>query len=181
MMRTAPFALAALLLACPASVTVVHAQTTAPAPAAGAANGQISDLDRKFLVKDAQGSLYEQALAELAQKRATRGAVKDYAAKVVSDHETANQSLQDLATFKNVTLPTTMTAADQRRLKGMEAHTKSSFDAAFIKEAIRINSEDKQASASETAHTQDSDIKAFLDKFSSMDADHEKMALALRG
>jgi len=176
-MRTATVALTALLLACPAIVPAVHAQSTTPTAGASAA---ITDQDRKFLVKNAQGSTYEKALAELATQRASRADVKAYAARLTTDHDTANQALQDLATFKGVTLPTAMTAADERRLKGMRAHTAGSFDAAFIKEAIRVNAEDKHDSATETAHTQDADIKAFLDKFSSMDTDHERTALALR-
>ena len=175
-MRTSLALLTLLSLAAPATV---QAQTTPPA-AGAAATGQIAATDRAFLVKAAQGSVYEKTLAELAQTRASRADVKAYASQIVSDHETANGALQDLATFKGVTLPTTMSAADQRRLKGMTAYTSKAFDAAFVKEAIRINAEDKKAGAAESARTQDADIKAFLDKFSSMDADHERMALALR-
>ena len=176
-MRTPIVALAALLLSTAAIVPAAHAQTTPPA---AAAPGPLTDADRAFLVKDAQGAQYELALAQLAQKRAARADVKAYAAQVAADHETANGALQDLATFKGVTLPTAMSAADQRKLKGMTAYNARAFDAAFIKEAVRINAEDKRDSSAENARTQDPDVKAFLAKFSSMDADHERMALALR-
>lgn len=177
-MRTPIVALAALLLAGSALAPAARAQTAPPAGAAATAS--ISDADRAFLVKDAQGGVYERALAELAQSRASRPDVKAYATKVVEDHGTANGALEDLATFKGVTLPTSMSPADQRRLKGMTAYTPRAFDGAFIKEAIRVNAEDKRAGAAEAARTQDTDIKDFLSKFSSMDADHERMALALR-
>ncbi len=177
-MRTPTAALAALLLAA-AIVPAARAQTTPPV-AGTAAPGQLTDADRAFLVKDAQGGLYEKALAELAQKRAARADVKAYATQVAADHETANGALQDLATFKGVSLPTAMGAADQRKLKGMTAYNARAFDAAFVKEAIRINAQDKRDSAAESGRTQDADIKAFLAKFSAMDADHERMALALR-
>ena len=183
-MRTVTAAFAVLLLAGSALVPAAHAQNAAPAAGTGATGAgttaPISDADRKFLVKDAQGSLYEQALGRLAQRRATGRDVKAYAERIVTDHDTANQALQDLAMAKGVTLPTAMTAADQRRLAGMDARTARSFDAAFVKEAIRINADDKSAAAAETAQTQDADIKDFLSKFSAMDSDHERMALALR-
>ena len=170
-MRVPAAALAALLLALPAA-----AQTTLPAPTAAAASAQ----DRQFMAQDAQGGLYEIAIARLAQQRSSRDDVKAYAARVVADHATYNDALQALARSKGIALPTAMTAEDQARLTLMESATGAFPDAMFIQEVTRINEEDKKAAGEEKARTSDPDIKAFLGKFETMDAEHERMALALR-
>lgn len=171
-MRVAAVALAALFLAQPAA-----AQTSPPASNPTAAT---SAQDRQFLVQDAQGGLYEIAIARLAQQRSSRDDVKAYAARVVSDHTTYNEALQALARSKGIPLPTTMTAEDQAKLSRMESATGAFPDAMFIQEATRINDEDKKAAGEEKARTTDPDIRTFLGKFESMDAEHERMALALR-
>ena len=170
-MRVPAAALAALLLALPAV-----AQTTAPSPTAQAINAQ----DRQFMAKDAEGGLYEIAIARLAQQRSSRDDVKAYAARIVADHTTYNDALQALARSKGITLPMAMTSEDQARLALMESATGAFPDAMFIQEATRINEEDKKAAGEEKARTSDADIKAFLAKFESMDAEHERMASALR-
>ena len=157
------------------------AQATTPQNAAPAADaGQISEQDKQFLTDDAQGSAYELAIANLTLHRTSRKDVKAYAAKVVADHKVYNQALQELAASKGVTLPTTMNAADQKRYATLDSRLGRTADDTFIKEAIRINADDKKTSAQEASSTMDPDIKAFLSKFEATDAAHEKMALALR-
>lgn len=163
----------ALLLASPAL-----AQSTAPAPAIAAM--PIGEQDRQFMVKDAQGGAYEIALAALAQQRSSRDDVKAYATRLIQDHATYNQALRELARAKGVTLPTTMTPDDQVRLNSINGQAGSTADASFIDEAVRINAEDKQAAAKEAASTADPDVRAFLRKFEAVDAEHERLALALR-
>lgn len=168
----------ALMLATPAM-----AQTTTPAPATSTTATPataISAQDRQFMAKDAQGGAYEIALAALAQQRSSRDDVKAYAARLIQDHAIYNQALQELARAKGIMLPTAMTADDQVRLNSINGQAGSTADASFITEAIRINAEDRQAAAQEAASTADPDIRAFLRKFEAMDAEHERLALALR-
>ncbi len=176
MTRILTAAVAAMLLATP--VISPMAQTAAPALNATAA--PITNTDHQFLFKDAQGSAYEIALAALARQRSSRDDVKAYAARIITDHAAYNQALQDLGNAKGLTLPTAMTPADQVRLNSINSQAGSTADASFISEAIRINAEDKRDSAEEAARTADPDIKAFLSKFETVDAEHERMALALR-
>ena len=186
MTRILTAAAAALLLA--ASVGPLAAQTTldqtttvpATAPGPEPKPAPITSTDYQFLVKDAQGGAYEIAIAALAQQRTSREDIRAYASRIIADHATYNQALQELARAKGVELPTDMTASDRVRLNGLNAYTGSTADRSFIEEAIRINAEDKQDAAEEVAKTPDPDIRAFLHKFEAVDAEHERMALALR-
>lgn len=162
--------------------TTLDQTTTVPATTAGPEPkpAPITNMDRQFLVKNAQGGAYEIAIAALAQQRTSREDVRAYASRIITDHATYNQALQELALAKGVELPTDMTASDRVRLNGINAYTGSTADRSFIEEAIRINAEDKQDAADEAAKTPDPDIRAFLRKFEAVDAEHERLALALR-
>ncbi len=186
MTRFLTVAAAALLFAVPAGSPRAQTtldQTTAVQPAAPGRNliaAPITSMDHQFLVRDAQGGAYEIAIAALAQQRSSRDDVKAYASRVIPDHATYNQALQELARAKGVELPTGMTAEDQVRLNTINPQTGSTADRSFIEEAVRINAEDKRDSAEEAARTADTDIKTFLHKFEAVDAEHERLALAFR-
>lgn len=186
MPRFPTVAVAALLLAAPAgsltAQTTLDETTSVPARPAGPepTPAPITRTDRQFLVKDAQGGAYEIAIAALAQQRTSRDDVRAYASRVIADHAQYNQALQDLARAKGVELPTAMTAEDRVRLNGLNVYSGNTADRSFIEEAIRINAEDRQDAADEAARTADPDIRAFLNKFEAVDAEHERLALALR-
>lgn len=156
--------------------------TTVPATTAGSEPkpAPLTNTDRQFLIKDAQGGAYEIAIAALAQQRTSREDIRAYASRVIADHAIYNQALQELGRAKGIELPADMTAEDRVRLNGLNVYTGSTADRSFIEEAIRINAEDKQGAAEEAARTSDPDIRAFLRKFEAVDAEHERMALALR-
>lgn len=173
MRRTVYVAILAAGLLGPASLAVAQV----PAPGSTA---PISEADKQFLIKDAQGGAYEMAIATLAQQRSSREDINAYAARVLQDHSNEGAGMQQLAMSKRVMLPTEMTAEDQVKLNGMNAETGSTLDRSFILEAVRINEEDKKESQNEIAATSDPDIKAFLQRYASVDAQHEEMAKALQ-
>ena len=186
MTRILTAAAATLLLAALAgplkAQTTLDQATSVPATAPGPEPkpAPITNTDHQFLVKDAQGGAYEIALAALAQQRTSREDIRAYASRIIADHATYNQALQELGRAKGIELPTDVTAEDRVRLNGINVYTGSTADRSFIEEAIRINAEDKQDAAEEVAKTPDPDIRAFLQKFEAVDAEHEQMALALR-
>lgn len=141
----------------------------------------LSRVDRSFLHKEAQGSIYELTIAQLAQQRATRPEVKNYAARIVSDHESYNEALQQLAQSKGVTLPKTMDRADAERLTQLKRQQGAAFDRAYVQESTRINADDKRSFAREAKATHDEQVRDFVSRFSDMDAEHERMGEALRG
>lgn len=158
------------------STSLVQAQTAAPGSAAA-----ISEVDKQFLIVDAQGSAYEMSIAALAQQRSSRDDIKAYAARIIQDHAKEGADMQQLAMSKHVTLPTEMTADDRAKLNGMNLQGGSTLDRSFILEAIRINEEDRKDAQAELAATSDPDIKAFLQRYAATDAQHESMARALQG
>ena len=165
----------ATLAACLLGFTsLAQAQT----PMLGSA-APISEVDKQFLITNAQGSAYEMAIAALVQARSSRDDIRAYAARILQDHAKEGADLHQLAMSKRITLPAEMTADDRVKLNGMNLQGGSTLDRSFILEAIRINDEDKKESQQEISATSDPDIKTFLQRYAATDAEHERLAEAL--
>ena len=130
-------------------------------------------------MKDRSGAAYELEVAKLAVQKASSSDVKSYAEKLVNDHEQYNSSLDQLGKQEGVTLPTTVDTADKTRLAELEQASGKQFDMMFIKDAARVNEQDKKTSDEEKASTKSRAIKDFIAKFADMDAEHEKIAKQL--
>ena len=137
--------------------------------------------DQLFLRNEAQGSAYELAIAQLAQTRATRPEVRTYAATLVNDHEVYGAALRDLAQSKGVALPPGLTATGKQQLDRLGRKQGNAFDAAFVREALRINAENIRNSRKEASRTTDPDIRSFVARFLEVDEKHEAGARALSG
>ena len=146
---------------------------------AWAQTGTLSEADRSFLVKESRGAAYELASAKLAVKKASRGDVKSYAEKLVKDHEMYNAALEKLGKSQGLTLPNEPDPADKAHMQDLERLSGAAFDGLYIKEALRINADDKRDGAKQKADTKSEPIKDFMAKFSDMDAEHEKLAAQL--
>lgn len=145
-----------------------------------AALAKVTDTDRSFLVQETQGARYEIAIAKLAATKAATPAIKAYAKKIVADHAQANPALMQLAKSKDVTIPAGMSTSDTAKLTTLKEAKGKAFDTAYVDEVTRVNSQDEDSFKKETGATQDAQIKAYVAKFSKMDAAHKKMGEALK-
>ena len=112
-------------------------------------------------------------------QKASRSDVKSYAEKLVSDHQRYNLALEKLGKENGLALPTELDSADKSRLSDLEKLSGKAFDALYVKEALRINAEDKRDSEKEKATTKSEAIRSFIAKFADMDAEHETLARQL--
>ena len=147
--------------------------------AAQAESGRLSDADKAFLVKESRGAAYELDIAKMAAKKAVRPDVKGYAEKLVHDHQQYNDALEKLGQTEGMTLPTTPHEADKARIGYLDSLSGTAFDSLFIKQAVKVNAQDKKEGADEKSSTKSQAIKDFMEKFSDMDAEHEKLAKQL--
>ncbi len=135
--------------------------------------------DQLFLRHEAEGGAYELALARLAQTRAARAEVRTYAATLVNDHETYNTALRDLAKSKGVALTTGMSARNRTQLDRLSGLHGNAFDAAFLREARRVNAEDVRSLRKAASRTTDAEIRALVSRSLEVDEKHEAGARAL--
>lgn len=149
--------------------------------AAGAATAAatLTGTDRTYLTAEAQGSMYEAQLSQLATAKASSPQVKQYAAMLVQDHTAYNSALQQLAQSQGVSLPAAMNDADSERLAQVQKLSGAEFDRAYVNEAKRINTEDAAKAERETQATSNPAIKSFLAQFKATDEKHKQAADAL--
>ncbi|WP_051558870.1 DUF4142 domain-containing protein [Allorhizobium undicola] len=120
--------------------TASFAQQTMPAsppaaqmPAASSKGSQqaLAPTPKDFALQAAAGNLFEIQSAALAEKRAVSVEIKAFAHQISKDHQQAQQDLKRAAKDENITLPKTLPAELQDKLKALEAST-DQFDAAFL-------------------------------------------------
>jgi putative membrane protein len=135
--------------------------------------------DEQFMRFEAEGSTYELAFARLGEARAVRPDVRAYASMVVNDHEAYNGALRDLAKLKRIVIPSSMDGEGERRLGRLANMRGAKFDAAFVREARRVNGENIRELRMEASQTTDPDIQRFVKRFLKVDEKHEADARAL--
>lgn len=125
---------------------------------AGLAGAQsLSDADREFIKKAAEGGAVEVELGNLATQRASRPVVKEFGAKMVKDHGAANAELATLARAKGVDMPTTLDPAHQAVRDRFMALQGADFDRAYMQDMVKDHTQDvaEFEKASQTAADQD--------------------------
>ena len=126
-MNAKPFlALAGL---CAVFCTLAFAQATAT----------VSNTDRQFLTTAAQINMTEANMAKMAQERASRQEVKDYAQRLERDHINANQMLSSMASQLQVKLPEGLDARHQATVNRLSNLTGPQFDQQFLQMQIKAH------------------------------------------
>jgi len=117
--------------------------------------------DARFAVEAASGGLAEVELGQLAQQKANDPQVKDFGAMMVGDHSKANNEMKILAKNKGISLPATLSSANQKLKDDLNAKSGKDFDKAYVKAMIDDHKEDIKAFESATKTLQDVQLKAF--------------------
>ena len=135
--------------------------------------------DEGFVQKAAMGGIAEVDAGGMAQEKGSSQAVKDFGQKMVQDHSKANDELKQIATSKNMALPT---APDDKHKKAeamLGAKTGAGFDRAFKAQMVADHKSTIALFQHEATSGSDPDLKAFAAKTLPDLKDHLKMAQAL--
>ena len=153
MLRVMPItgALAAMLAAAPgARAQVTSSQDTArsPWPTVGRdpTFGGSALADSAFIRQAIRGNYTEVALGRLAESRAADSDVKDFAERMVSDHNSMNQAVgRPRAEQRHEGRPWTSVPRGSSRSIGSRASPAPPFDQAYMSEMIREHEQDLAA------------------------------------
>lgn len=174
-MRALPLALS-LALACglAAAADTAGSGTAAPGssttgtqPAAathGKNANKIARGDRKFMQDAAEGGLFEVQSGQLAANKASDDKVKQFANKLVEDHQSANNELMQLATTKGLELPAAPSRSERRNIEKLGKESGSKFDQDFAKIEIKDHEKDIKKFEKASGKVKDPDLKAWIDK-----------------
>ena len=162
------FVTACLLQACSGNVkndsepdadSTVGLKDTLPKPGA-----PIEKEDAQFAFKAASGGLTEVALGKLAQQRGENIRVKNFGMMMVKDHSKANLKLAALAKSKNIILPASPAADDQKMLDELSKKSGKDFDKAYVDDMINDHKNDIKEFIYASKNCSDADLKAFAAK-----------------
>jgi putative membrane protein len=124
----------------------------------------VSAGDKTFVMKAAQGGMTEVQLGQLAADQGTSQDVKDFGAKMVTDHGKANDELKSIASSKGITLPDKLDAKHQAMVDKMKGLSGTAFDKAYVDAMVVAHKKDDSLFMKEASSGQDADIKAFAAK-----------------
>lgn len=164
MMRWIPIGAATfVLLAFAPACKKQPAQTTTTETAAGAAE-RMSDDDREFMTKAAQGSMLEVALGEQIANRATDPDVKAFGKKMVDDHGRAHQELKELAASKGLALPTQLKEDKQEDIREMTKLSGPKLDKEYADEMVEEHEKDVKEFRDAAKDVKDPELRAWAEK-----------------
>lgn len=144
------------------------------AGAAGAATG-LTNQDKQFATMVAQTDLAEIQVGNLALQKSTSDDVKKIAQKLVDDHTKTSTELKQIASSKNMTLPTEPDAKHQALATKLQNDSPDKFDQDFIKANSADHHKVVGAFQKESEKGQDPEIKAFATKFLPSIQEHTQM------
>jgi putative membrane protein len=146
-----------------------------PAPRGVAVSAQ----DRKFVIGAAEAGAAEVAMAQLASDRAASPDVKDFAARMVSDHQKAEDELKSIATARGVAPPGQLSTKDQAALDKLSGMRGAAFDKAYVKAQLSAHKDAVALFKEESTKGKDAELKQFASSTLPTLQDHLQMAQQL--
>ena len=124
-------------------------------------NDDLARSDRTFMTKGAQGGLAEVELGRIAVQKATDPQVMQFAQRMVDDHGKANDKLKQVASSKNVTLPTDPPSDAKREEDKLNTLSGEQFDKEYMKHMLSDHKKDVSLFRSTANAAKNSDVKQF--------------------
>jgi putative membrane protein len=144
--------------------------------AAPARADKTSVADRTFAEKAASGGMAEVKMGQLAVDKGTSTTVKQFGQKMVDDHSKANDELKQIASKKNLSLPTEIDSKHKATYDKLAKLSGADFDKAYIDAMVKDHDEDVREFKKASTSTMDADLKAWADKTLSVIEEHDHMA-----
>lgn len=150
----------------------------------GSNNGNANALnpeDKGFAQKAATGGQAEVALGQLAQQKASSPRVKEFAQRMVADHTNANQQLQQIASKKDLDMPTMVPTEAQEEQDKLSKLSGKAFDKEYIRYEVQDHQQDVQDFQKAQNEVSDPDLKQFASQTLPIIEQHLKMAQQIEG
>jgi len=160
-------------------VAIVLATSTTPAFARGGKQNTASgkaQSDQTFVMNAVRGGMAEVELGKLASEKAANDNVKRFGQRMVDDHSKANDELKSIASKKNITVPSDLSAKDKALRDRLSKLSGESFDRAYMRAMVDDHHVDVNEFKKESTSGGDPDVKAFAAKTLPTLEDHLKMA-----
>lgn len=144
--------------------------------AGGAIQAQDTTSADKTFVKNAmEGSLAEVNFAKLALQKSQDKNVREFATKMIHDHEMLISEMKPLAKQMGVKVPTGPPLSDHAKYMELKMKSGSDFDRAYVEAMVKDHHDDLSAFLDESNKTNDPQLKATVQKGESVIREHTEM------
>lgn len=116
--------------------------------------------DQKFVKEAALANMAEIELANLANEKASNDAVKQFAQRVLQDHDEATNKLKEIAAQKNIALPTDLDSSHKRARDKLAKKSGADFDKEFMETMVKDHKKTVKDFDKEAKNGKDADVKA---------------------
>jgi putative membrane protein len=157
-------------------LTAILMLSGAAAQDKGAAQKSTGGADQRFVMEAAQGGMAEVELGQLATQKAASDDVKKFGQRMVDDHTKANDQLKQVASQKNITLPTDIGAKNKATKDHLEKLSGAAFDKAYMTHMVQDHKKDVAEFQKEANSGKDADVKNFASQTLPTLQEHLKMA-----
>src|SRR5690349_11531380 len=125
---------------------------------------KIDNADAAAMKQLAQANLDEIESGKAAASKAQNAEVKQFAQKMVTDHQQMLQELQSLAKAKGVALPQSGSLKEKAQSKLAERASGADFDKKYMEEMVKDHQKDVQDTQNVAAKAKDPDFKRAVEK-----------------
>ena len=144
--------------------TLASGVSSAADPMTTATGGKLSSSDRTFVTKAATGGMAEVEMGKLAQEKGSTQAIKDFGAKMVTDHSAANADLMKVAAGMGVTVPGELTKSQKNDFDKLSKKSGADFDKAYVSDMVSDHKTDISDFQKEHKSGKNADLQAFAGK-----------------
>jgi len=117
----------------PPSVTATPGTRDAAAAGGGTAAGTLSSADRTFVDQAAESGVATVQASKLAVQKARDPRVRQFAQRMIDDHDTANDELAKLASSRRIALPVEPALRHRKEMDALQQRSGVDFDRAYMK------------------------------------------------
>lgn len=132
--------------------------------------------DKAFADKAAAGGVAEVKLSKLAMDKGESPEVKQFARKMVEDHTKAGVELKQIASKKDLTLPTAMDEQHQKLYAKLATMKGADFDKAYMQAMATDHDDAVKLFKDQSQRGQDPELKSFAMKTLPVIEKHDDMA-----
>lgn len=124
-------------------------------------SGTLPQTDREFMIKAADGNMFEIEAGKMASGKAVVDSVRHYGEHMVTDHSKAGEEMMALAQKKMLTLPAMLSPEKQKKLDSLAMLSGMMFDSLYMSMMVKSHVETVDLFHTETVLGNDPDVKQF--------------------
>jgi putative membrane protein len=154
--------------------------TTTPIASTTGSASPLTEEEKTFAMKVAQGGMAEVTLGGIAAQKATNGDVKNFGNQMVTDHGKANDQLRTWATNKGIALPSEMGEEHKKTAADLSNKSGAAFDKAYMDAMVEDHEKDVRELQHAKSTVKDPDLKQWVDTTLPVIEGHLQMAKDVR-